>query len=357
MGAQLRVVLDQLAQIVSPDIAWASLELAVGLIATAPRECTVDAIVPAGAKPEIRGLGEVRALALQRRELAASWQLGIAPAVGGGMIHSPSLMAPLIKHDRVHDMDQTVVTLWDLNAWQAPQTMAKPAVAWHRGMLRRAAKHADAIVVPSHAFVDRLEEYARFGDRVRVIAGAAASDLSVPKDAAARRSRIGVPTEYVVIAGAGESYEHGFRAAAAAGTDAVVLGAADGDEPLLADLASAAGLPERRVHIRGQLDAADRAAVLAGARVFVATSVLTAWPWRAVEAMTLGVPVVAADGGLHEDVIADGGVIVAEADLPDAVADAVGSGNARLRVLAGDRSRAFSWASSAERVWALHAEL
>lgn len=357
MGAQLRVVLDQLAQIVSPDIAWASLELTRGLIDTAPRECTVDAIVPAGAKPQIRGLGEVRTLALQRRELAASWQLGVAPAVGGGMIHSPSLMAPLIKHDRAHDMDQTVVTLWDLNAWEAPQEMAKPAVGWHRGMLRRAARHADAIVVPSHAFVDRLEDYARFGDRVRVIAGAAASDLSVPKDAADRRSRIGVPEEYIVVAGVAQSYEHGFLAAVAAGTDAVVLGAPEGDGPRLADMASAAGLPERRMHVRGPLDAADRAAVLSGARAFVATSALTAWPWRAVEAMTLGVPVVAVDGGLHKDIIADGGVIVAEEELPDAVADAVGSGSARLRVLAGDRSRAFSWASSAERVWALHAEL
>ncbi|MFB7251809.1 glycosyltransferase [Microbacterium sp. NPDC056234] len=357
MGAQLRVVLDQLAQIVSPDVAWASLELTAGLIATAPRECTVDAIVPAGARPEIRGLGEVRTLALQRRELAASWQLGIAPAVGGGMIHSPSLMAPLVKHDRVHDMDQTVVTLWDLNAWEAPQAMAKPAVAWQRGMLRRAARHADVIVVPSHAFVDRLEDYARFGDRVRVIAGAAASDLSVSKDAAARRSRVGMPEEYVVIAGSGESYEHGFRAAVAAGTDAVVLGVQDGAEPQLAELASAAGLPERRVHVPGRLDTSDRAAVISGARAFVATSALTAWPWRAVEAMTLGVPAIAVDGGLHEDVIADGGIVVSEADLPDAVADAVGSGNARLRVLAGDRSRAFSWASTAERVWALHAEL
>ncbi|WP_460799354.1 glycosyltransferase [Microbacterium sp. GXF0217] len=357
MGAQLRVVLDQLAQVVSPDIAWASLELTSGLLATAPSGCTVDAIVPSGAKPSIRGIGEVRTLGLQRRELAASWQLGIAPTVGGGMIHAPSLMAPLVKHDRVHDMDQTVVTLWDLDAWEAPQTLAKPAVAWHRGMLRRAAKHADAIVVPSHAFVERVEDYARFGDRVRVIAGAAASDLRTPADAAARRTRIGVPEEYIVVGGLDDSYEQGFRAAAAAGADAVVIGVADGDEPKLAELASAAGLPERRVHVRGKLDAADRAAVFAGARAFVATSTSTAWPWRAIEAMTLNVPVVAVDSGVHRDVIADGGITTSPEELPDAVADAVGSGNARLRVLAGDRSRAFSWASSAERVWALHAEL
>jgi hypothetical protein len=30
------------------------------------------------------------------------------------MIHSPTSLAPLVKHDRVHDNDQTVVTMWDL---------------------------------------------------------------------------------------------------------------------------------------------------------------------------------------------------------------------------------------------------
>ena len=124
MGAQLRVVLDQIAQVVDSDQAGAARDLAVGLIATAPAGCTVDAIVPAGGAVEIAGLAGVRALPLARRELAGSWQLGIAPGVGGGLIHAPSLMAPLIKHDRLHNHDQIGVTVWDLNAWDAPQTMS-----------------------------------------------------------------------------------------------------------------------------------------------------------------------------------------------------------------------------------------
>ncbi len=51
------------------------------------------------------------------------------------------------------------------------------------------------------------------------------------------------------------------------------------------------------------------------------------------------------------------GALVAPQEIPDALADAVGAGELRLRGLAGDRAKAFSWASSAERVWALHAEL
>lgn len=358
MGAQLRVVLDQIAQVVDADQAAASLDLTAGLVATAPVECTVEAIVPSGGgKPDIAGLSGVRSLGLGRRELAASWQLGFAPGVGGGLIHAPTLMAPLVKHDRVHDNDQVAVTVWDLRAWEAPELLSKGAVAWQRGMLRRAVRHADAVVVPSHEMADRIGAFARLGDRVRVIAGAPAESFAVPMDASARRAELSLPERYLVLTGTPSDLEHGFRAAAAADIDAVVVDAPEGAEPQLADIASGAGLPERRAHIRGRLGSDDRAAVLDGAAVFVATSDVSAWPWRAMEAMALSVPVVSVDSGVHRDVIFEGGALVAPEEMADAVADAVGDGAARLRVRAGDRARAFSWASSAERVWALHADL
>lgn len=357
MGARLRVILDQLVQAVDADHAAAAIDLTIGLVATAPSGCAVDAIVPAGAEVTVDGVSDVRTLNLARRELAAAWQMGIAPGVGGGLIHSPSLMAPLVRHDRLHDNDQTTVTVWDLHAWDAPELRPKGAVAWQRAMLKRAVKHADAVVVPSHSVAERLSELAKMGDRVRVIAGAPPRGFTTPHDAASRRSALSLPSEYVVLAGTAASLEAGFRAAVAAGLDAVVVDAPEGSEPRLAELASVAGLPERRAHIRGVLSPQDRASALAGAAVFVATDPVHGWPWRAVEAMTLGVPIVAIDSGSHHDVIADGGLLVPSADLADAVVDASGEGSARLRVLAADRARAFSWASSAERVWGLHADL
>ncbi|WP_194422073.1 glycosyltransferase [Microbacterium abyssi] len=357
MGAQLRVVLDQIVSVVDADQARAARDLTAGLIAMAPRDCTVDAIVPSGADVDIDGVVEVRRLALGRRELAASWQLGLAPGVGAGLIHAPSLMAPLVKHDRLHDNHQIAITVWDLNAWEAPQTLPKSTVAWQRGMLRRAVKHADAVIVPTHAMAQRISEFAKLGDRVRVIAGAPPSGFAVPVDGVGRRRALSMPERYIVLSGAPDGLEHGFRAAAAADVDAVVMDAADGTEPQLADLAAAAGLPERRAHIRGALPAEDRAAVLAEASAFVATNALAAWPWRAMEAMTLSVPIIAVESGMHRDTIAEGGVLVAVDDLPDAVTDALGAGRTRLGVLAGDRGRAFSWASSAERVWTLHSDL
>ena len=76
-----------------------------------------------------------------------------------------------------------------------------------------------------------------------------------------------------------------------------MLDAPEGAEPRLAEIASAAGLPERLAHVRGALSPADRAAVLAGAAGFAATSPIAAWPWRAVEAMALGIPVIAVPFG------------------------------------------------------------
>ncbi|MFF1542061.1 glycosyltransferase [Microbacterium sp. NPDC058269] len=357
MGARLRVVLDQLVSVVDADHADAAVGLATGLVATAPSGCAVDAIVPAGASVPVAGIADVRTLGMGRRELAAAWQLGITPGVGGGLIHSPTLMAPLVRHDRVHDNDQTTVTLWDLRAWDAPELLSKGNVAWQRGMLRRAVRHADAVVVPSHAVAERLSELAKIGDRIRVIAGAAPQGFGVSGSAAARRDALALPDEYVVLTGSLSSLSEGFRGAVAAGVDAVIVDAPDGAEPRYADAASAAGLPERRAHVRGKLSTEDRAVVLAGASAYVATDAVAGWPWRAVEAMVLGIPVVAVSSGSHRDVIADGGMLVPSEEISDAVAEAAGGAAERLRVLASDRSRAFSWASSAERLWGLHADL
>ncbi|WP_344817737.1 glycosyltransferase [Microbacterium soli] len=357
MSVQLRVVLDQISQVVDADQAQAALSLTAGLVATAPRGCEVSALVPRGGEVPVAGVRDVRALALARPELATAWRMGIASGAGGGLIHAPGLMAPLVRHDRANDNHQVTLTLWDLNAWERPESLPKAQVLWHRAMLKRAVKHADAVVVPAHAMAQKLADVARLGDRIRVIAGAAPDGFIVPEDAASRRVGLQVPEEYVVITGEGESFMSGFRAAARADADVVVLDAAEGAEPALADAASAAGLPERRVHVRGLLGTADRAAVLGGAQAVVATSTDSAWPWRAVEAMSLSVPLVAVESGVHHDVIADGGAVVAVEDVPDALLDALGTGARRMRVLASDRARAFSWASSAERLWALHADL
>lgn len=372
MTAILRIVLDPAAGPVS-DVGLASLELARGLVATAPAGCAVEAIAPAARADEpvdlaslVPGLEAATRLPLGRRELAAAWQLGMPTGVGGGLIHAPSLLAPLVRHDRVHDNDQTVVTMWDLDAWERPDEMSRTHVASQRALLKRAVKFADAVVVPTHATAQRLGELARLGDRVRVIAGAPPETFRVPADEIGRRRALGLPEGFVLFSGApiaSSGLALGLRAVARAAIDlpVVILDAPEGSEPALAELAAAAGIPESHLHARPALDAHDRAAVFGAAVAYVATAVGSSFPWRLVEALRLGVPTVTADSAVHREVLAEGG-LVAEADadaLGEALTAALGSTSAaeRLGVLAGDRGRAFSWAGAAERVWQLHADL
>lgn len=367
MTVTLRVVLDQVISPTHPDLSGASAELARALVRTAPSGCEVAAIVPAGDASvldgDVPGLAAVTRTRLTRRELAAAWQLGVAPD-SGGLLHSATLMAPLVKHDRVHDADQTVVTVWDLAAWDRPQEMSKAAVAWQRGMLKRAARHADAVVVPTHAVAGRLSELGRFGDRIRVIAGAAPEDFAVPADEVGRRREMRLPDELILVAGSSQpsaGLADAFAAIAGAATDLpiVVIDASLFDAPAIIALAGEAGVAESRVRIRSVLDRFDRAAVMAAARVFVAPASVEAFPWRVVEALRLGVPVVARDSAVHREIIVDGGTLAGDVEgLAAAIAHALDEPAARrLAVLSADRGRAFSWLGAAERVWHLHAEL
>lgn len=372
MSVLLRVVLDQLITETDVDLAMASGELARALVKTAPAGCDVGAIVPSGRDLDLPGVAEVRRLGMGRRELAAAWQLGVTAGVGGGLIHSPTLMAPLTRHDRVNDHDQTVVTLWDLAAWEHPEEMPRAAVTWHKAMLKRARKHADAIIVPTHAMAHRLEQVTGFAGRTRVIAGAAAAEFAVPVDAVGRRRTLAIPEAVIAVVGDARpsaALTTAFAALAASGTDLpiAVLDAQDGQEPAIIDLAEASGISATRVHVRTDVDAGDRAAILDASALLVAPSRRAAFPWRVLEAMTLGVPIVAVASPEHREVIVDGGAVVGDpedgesdaAALGDAIAQALASGREldRLGVLAGDRGRAFSWHEAAERVWQLHADL
>lgn len=374
MTATLRIVLDQVTSPTDPDLAVASAQLARALIDTAPAGCEVAALIPAVPVSDVEdlqhrlpGLSAVDRAALPSRRLAAAWQVGVPAGAGGGLIHSPTLMAPLVRHDRAHDHDQTIVTLWDLDAWEHPGEHPRTSVAWQKGMLRRAARYADAVIVPTHAAAARVGELANLGERIRVMSGAAPADFRVPADEVGRRRELGIPEGCLLVSGsAAPSTGLGvaFEAIARHGGDLpiVVIDAPEGGEPAIADLAAAAGVPERRLHVRTALAPVDRAAVFGGAVTFLAPSTRTHFPWRVVEALRLGVPLVAAGSEVHREVIVDGGVLV-EPDDVDAFAAAIGAalGSAeaaeRLGVLAADRGRAFSWAGAAERVWQLHADL
>ncbi|MEV8360410.1 glycosyltransferase [Microbacterium sp. NPDC076895] len=359
MTTTLRVVLDQLVAPTDPDLAMASRELTRALIAAAPRGCEVSGVVPAAGDDvlaEVRaleGLAGVESSPIPRRELSTALSLGLPSGLGGGMLHSPTLFAPLVRHDRVHNHEQTVVTIWDLTPWTHPERASKASVAWHRAMLKRAERHADAVIVPLHAMADELTERTKLRGRIRVIAGAAPAGFAEPRDAVGRRRTIGVPEGAVVVDAAGVSAGELGEVLAALGRElpeapVVVLG----DRGV-------AGMGD--VVVVSTADPVDCAATLAAASVLVAPGTAPAYGWRTLEALTLGIPVVSAASAVHGELVGDGGAIVEGG--ADALAASVTSllasedDHRRAATLSTDRGRAFSWREASDRVWQLHADL
>ena len=52
------------------------------------------------------------------------------------------------------------MTVWDLRPWESPAELPRSVVGWHRAMLKRAVKYADAVVAPTHSMAERLAEIA-----------------------------------------------------------------------------------------------------------------------------------------------------------------------------------------------------
>lgn len=360
----LRVIADDMLSGRGPLARYAE-ELTRAIIRVAPRGTDVAAIVAASPEPEyarvrelLPGLRELHPSALARRELAAAWQHGFTALPGSGMVHATSLLAPLRRHDRSASIDeQTVVTIHDALAWTHPELLPSRLVSWTKAMGRRAEKHADAVVVPTHATAAALEEHLGFGGRVRVIGAAPTSGLAVPEDAAARRAAHGLPDRYVaaVVDGDVRNGFAGLAAAAPALGVPVVLLAAEGDAAAI-DGADALTVVE-------DADTADRLAVLAGAAAYVQPSVADGPAGALLDALALGLPVVARELPAIAELTADAGILVpADADdatLVDAVRGLLEDATAaeHAGVAASDRAKAFTWRDAAEKVWQLHADL
>lgn len=379
MSTTLRVIVDQVIAPVPGPIGRYAEALTRALIATAPRDCQVEGVVSSSPPSDYErlldafpGLSGLYKSSLARRELAAAWQFGLTTSPGGGMIHAPSLFAPLRRHDRTNPGEQVVVTVHDLVAWTHPESLTAASVAWQKAMLKRARRHADAIVVPTHALAERLAAIADFGDRIRVIGTAPRPGLAVPPEAEARSARLALPPEYLVVEGTLEPRKgvvdllHALGRPGVPEIPLVVLGPQTWGEQHVATVAEEAGVAPSRVVAVEPGDAADLAIVLARATAMVAPSHDEGDGTPLIEAFSLGVPVIHSDAAAYAEVAADAGIEVpigVGGGYVDRLAAAVTAVveqpevAERLSIAGTDRAQAFSWRDSAERVWQLHADL
>lgn len=377
----LHVVVDQVVAPVPGGIGRYAEELTRHLIATAPSGCDVAGVVSAVGKDELAhirtllpDLAELERLPLPRRELSLAWQGGLVGGVAKNMVHAPSVLAPLVKHDRFTDPGrQTVVTVHDTVPWTHPETLTPRGVQFHRSMIKRAWKYADAVVVPTHAVAGALNEIHRFDDRLRVIGGAPSGRLRTPVDADLRAERLGLPERYVLAVGTLEPRKglvhliEGLAHPDAPQDIPLVIAGPDGwGDVDVYGTAERAGLARDRVKVLGRIDDADLAVAYERATVFVFPSLAEGFGLPVIEAMSFGTPVVHSDDAAVREVASDAGVTVAvnpRETYPERLAQAVYQVvndpllAGQLAVAGPDRARMFDWTDSATETWQLHADL
>jgi glycosyltransferase involved in cell wall biosynthesis len=377
--ATLRVIVDDVLTDVADGVSRYTLELTRQLIATAPQGCVVEGVIAARSETDrhllqqlLPGVGNLHALPVSSRELALAWQMGVKLPIGGGLIHAPSLLAPLFKHGGPGSGDQVAVTVHDVAAWTTSGAVGVVETAWQKSMVKRARRFADAVVVPTHAVAQQLNDVTDLGSRIRVIGGAPAETLRLPVEADARAEAMRLPKRYVATV-SNLHPRRGLRALIAAmahplldGLPLIVVGPDEFRGERVSTVSMENGLPEGRVRTLGTLGDTDLAVVLDRATVFAYPSLASGFGLPMIEAMRFGTPVVHSDAPALQEVAFGAGISVPSAstgDYPVLLAEAIASVLAddrvqeRLRIAGIDRAAAFSWRDSAERVWQLHAEL
>lgn len=378
----LRVVLDRVGDAVPRGIGRYALELTRALIETAPRGCDVAGIVPSSPPAEyarieerLPGLIELFKSSLDRRQLAAAWQHGFTRLPGTGMVHAPSLFAPLYRHDRLNNPgEQIVVTIHDAAAFTHPESLPPRSVARTRAMAKRAERYADAIVVPTHAVADELSRVLDLGDRVRVIAGAVSSGLNPGATEGSRANALELPEQYVLAVGGLDGISGVPLLVQAAlspnAPDVPVLLVGVYAHELDAHLRSLPDLDhhvaEHRIRAFGVPDEADLAVAYERAAAVAIPALSAGSGLVALEAMSFGAAIVHSDVPALLEVCSDAGLVVAREPAegyPERLAEALrtviedSALASELSVRGRDRARAFSWRDAAEKTWQLHADL
>jgi len=293
--------------------------------------------------------------------------------------HATSVLAP------PRGSRPLVVTIHDTVPFTHPHTLTRHGAAWHRAMVKRAVRDADAIVVPTRAVADSLlgifereddmphSSGVSLAQRIHVGGGAASLEPVAEEDARLIRDAFGIGQRpYVVFVGTIEPRKGlGDLIRAVAGRpdmDLAIVGAPGWGNIDVRQLAIAAGLDQERLVVTGAVHDSTVAALVQGARALVLPSRAEGFGLPLIEAMRLGTPVVLSNDAALREVAGDAGIVAnilgVEANDPEVVARelnrALDESLHRRDTLieAGLRRCAeFTWDETAARVLDIHRQL
>ena len=365
---KLVVLLEQLFAPVPGGTGRYSRELTAALAATAPAGWTVGSAVArhADLTPAIvPGVEGPHVLPLPRRALVAAWYAGVPLWPGGDTVHAPTPLAPPGPRRGC----ELVVTVHDTVPWTHHDRLTRRGVGWHRRMIARLARRADALVVPTAAVAHDLPRHVACRAPVHVVGeGVTAAVTCLPDEAAAIASQLRLPPRYVLALGTFEPRKGidtllaALAAPHAPDLPLVLVGQPGWGRLDPAALARQAGLDPARVHILGRITDPELAVVLHYAAVLAAPSLAEGFGLPVLEAMAAGVPVVHSDAPALVEVAGCAGMTVKRNDASALAvalrAVASDSGQAQVMIAAGRcRAEQFSWEATARRVWSVHVEL
>ncbi|HEX2299317.1 MAG TPA: glycosyltransferase family 1 protein, partial [Pseudonocardiaceae bacterium] len=300
-------------------------------------------------------------------------------------VHAPTPLAPP-GPQRGRDL---VVTVHDTVPWTHPAGLTPRGVGWHRRMIARAARRADALVVPTAAVAADLPRHVSCRAGVHVVGAGVSAAIGSPvaggpggdgaggsvlggqareRQAETIAARLDLPPRYVLAVGTLEPRK---------GIDTLVAALAEPNAPglpvLLAgqpgwgridpvQLARRAGLAPGRVRVLGRISDAELGVVLHRATVLAAPSQAEGFGLPVLEAMAAGVPVVHSDAPALVEVAGGAGEVFARNDpagLATALRAVLADGaRAEAMIAAGrGRVRQFTWERTARRVWSVHLAL
>ncbi|RJQ68176.1 glycosyltransferase family 1 protein [Pseudonocardiaceae bacterium YIM PH 21723] len=345
---ELVVLAEQLLAPVPGGTGRYTRELIDALSATAPAGWEVTAAATRRGE-----LDRLRTLPVPNRVLTGAWELGLPWWPGGDAVHAPTPWAP----PRAPRGKQLVVTVHDTVPWTHPETLTPRGAGWHRRMITRARRRAEAIVVPTQAVAAELSELVP-GSTPLHVTGAGVPDalLRGPVEPMS-----GLPAKYLLFVGTLEprkGLDVLLAALAGLGLPLVVVGSQGWGGVSLPELARHHHVQDRVQHLGG-IDDARLAGVLRGAAALVMPSRAEGFGLPVLEAMALGTPVVHSDAPALVEV-AGGAGIVARRDDPAALRVAIREAlERRSELVAAGLARAeqYSWRHCARAVWAVHENL
>lgn len=346
-------------------------ELAAALVREAPAGAVVDVwtawhrdVSAAG----VPGAGGPRRLLLPRRPLTLAWEYGVGPRPSrADVLHAPTPLAP------ARGRRPQVVTVHDAVPYSHPETLTPRGVRWHRSAIERAARTADAVVVPTQAVADELVRHVR-PERPLVVVGEGVSRaLTLPADSVARAAALELPEGPFLLTLATIEPRKGLDVLLEAMADPRMADPRIADVPLfVVGQPGWGGIDVRarsadlgisgRVRLLGRLPDADLAVLLDRAALLVSPSRAEGFGLPVLEAMAAGVPVVSSDAPALVEV--GGGATVTvpvgnAAALADALAGVLGDSALRRRLADAGRRRAadFTWEKAARQLWQVYEQV